>query len=157
MLDGAAEASGRLRRAAWLGWAQIVERSGDRERAIQITQQALDRSSLKSEADRARIELLSSDLRQDLQAHAKALAHLYRLSPDDTAVLSVLADTEILARDFVNGALHLRTLIQLNPANSNALNENSNMPNENSNAQRPWLRRSNACVACWISVGDKHL
>ena len=57
-----------------------------------------------------------------MPARAKALAHLYRLSPDDTAVLTVLADTEVLARDFVNAALHMRTLIQLNPANANAVN-----------------------------------
>ncbi len=108
--------------AAWLGWAQSTERSGDREHAIQITQQALDRESLKSESDRARIELLAAELHQDALARAKALAHLYRLSPDDPAVLTVLADAEVLARDFVNAALHMRALVQLNPSNANVLN-----------------------------------
>jgi tetratricopeptide (TPR) repeat protein len=99
--------------AAWLAWAETLQHAGDTARAVEVTSQALARSSLRSELDRARIALFSAELRHDVDAREKALTDLVRLSPSNPALLTALAETSMTARHFREAALHYRELAKL--------------------------------------------
>ncbi len=108
--------------AAWLAWAETLERSGNSSRAIEVASQALARSSLQSPLDRARIELLLATLRHDVDARMKTLEDLTRLAPSDAGLLETLAQGEMNARRFSAAAGHFRDLLKLDPSNVAALN-----------------------------------
>lgn len=108
--------------AAWLAWAEKLQQAGDSARAVEVASQALARSSLRSELDRARIALFSADARHDADAREKALTELARLAPSDAAVLTALAEAAMNARHFREAAADDRELVKLEPANRNALN-----------------------------------
>jgi tetratricopeptide (TPR) repeat protein len=99
--------------AAWRAWAEALQHAGDTARAVEVASQALARSSLRSELDRARIALFSAELRHDVDAREKALTELVRLSPSNTALLTALAETAMTARHFREAALHYRELATL--------------------------------------------
>jgi tetratricopeptide (TPR) repeat protein len=107
--------------AAWLAWAETLQHAGDNARAVEVASQALARSSLRPELDRARIALFSADARHDADASEKALAELARLSPGNTALLTALAETAMNARHFRDAAAHYRELEKLEP-NTNVTN-----------------------------------
>jgi Flp pilus assembly protein TadD len=108
--------------AAWLAWAEGLQRTGDSARAIEVASRALARSSLRSELDRARIELFSADEHHDTAAREQALSELARLAPSDTAVLTALAEASMNARHFRDAAAHYRDLQKLEPSNAAILN-----------------------------------
>jgi tetratricopeptide (TPR) repeat protein len=100
---------------AWLARAEQLQHAGDTGQAIEVASQALARSSLRSELDRARIALFSADARHDSDAREKALAELARLSPSNPAVLTALAEAAMNARHFRGAAAHYRELAKLEP------------------------------------------
>jgi tetratricopeptide (TPR) repeat protein len=108
--------------AAWLAWAEKLQQAGDSARAVEVASQALARSSLRSELDRAHIALFSADARHDVDAREKALTELARLTPSDAAVLTALAEAAMNARHFREAAAHYRELAKLEPANANIPN-----------------------------------
>jgi tetratricopeptide (TPR) repeat protein len=106
---------------AWLAWAETLQHAGDTARAVEVASQALSRSSLRSELDRARIALFSADARHDADAREKALTELARLSPSNPALLTALAETAMNGRHFRDAAGHYRELEKLEP-NTNITN-----------------------------------
>ena len=85
--------------AAWLAWVETQIQHGDAAQASAIADRALARPSLRSDVDRARIELLAANLHQDGDRRVKALAQLAKLTNDPAAMLA-LAETELNARHF---------------------------------------------------------
>jgi tetratricopeptide (TPR) repeat protein len=107
---------------AWLVWAEKLQHGGEREHAIDVAAKALARTSLRSELDRARLELFSAIAKHDEGARAKAMADLLRLTPSDSTLLAALAAIEMNSRHFQEAAGHYRELLQLEPANAGVMN-----------------------------------
>lgn len=99
--------------AAWLAWAEKLQKTGDAARAVEVAAQALARSSLRPDLDRARIALFSADAQHDSDAREKALTELARLQPSNAAVLTALAETAMNARHFREAAAHYRDLAKV--------------------------------------------
>jgi len=108
--------------AAWLNWAETLERSGDQAKAIEVASQALARPALRSTVDRARIDLVLATIRHDVDARVKALRNLVRIAPSDAGLLEALAQAEMNARRFTDAAAHFRELTKLDPANAGVIN-----------------------------------
>jgi tetratricopeptide (TPR) repeat protein len=106
---------------AWIAWAESLAARGQTSDAIAVAARGLDRSTLRSPIDRARLAVLSATLRKDLSAHVQALSDLQRLDPADTALLQRLAETEMLARNFPASAASYQVLLQVEPDNTAAL------------------------------------
>jgi len=107
--------------AAWLSWAETLSARGQVSEAIAVTARALDRSTLRSPIARARIAVISADLRKDVLARAQALATLHSLDPADTALTLRLADAETQARNFSAAAALYQTILKQEPGNTSAL------------------------------------
>lgn len=108
--------------AAWLAWAEKLQRTGDGARAVEVASRALARSSLRSELGRARVALFVAGARHDTGAREQALSELARLAPSDTAVLTALAEASMNARHFREAAAHYRDLQKLEQSNAAILN-----------------------------------
>ncbi len=108
--------------AAWLAWVQKLAAGGDTPKAIETARLALTRTTLRSPADRARIELAAATLRKDTAARRQALLALARLEPADEATILALAEAEFDARHFSEAAMRYRSLLRLDPANAAAMN-----------------------------------
>lgn len=108
--------------AAWLSWAESVAQRGQTAEAIRVTERALVRAGLRSEADRARIELLQAALRKDDLAREKALTALVKIEPSDTSLLAMAAETSMNLRDFPAAARYFKSILRVDPAASGVLN-----------------------------------
>jgi tetratricopeptide (TPR) repeat protein len=108
--------------AAWLARVQSLASAGDTQRAIEAASQALARSSLRSEVERARLELASATLRKDPVARTNALTALARLITTDVDTIRQLAGSEVNARHFATGAELYRSILRLSPDDAQAMN-----------------------------------
>ena len=108
--------------AAWLGWLETLASKGERSEAISVAGRALSRPSLRSDVDRARIELLSASWRQDLEGRRNALRTLARLLPADSTQTQALAEIELSARNFSAAAELFKGLLRADPSNAAAMN-----------------------------------
>lgn len=107
---------------AWLAWAESLAQKNQTADAIGVADRALARPGLRSDLTRARIEVLSASLRKDSAGREQAMLKLARLVPDDTALLTNLAETEMNARDFSHAAEHFRKILALNPDDAATMN-----------------------------------
>ena len=107
--------------AAWLAWAETAARKGDAAQATAIVDRALARTGLRSQMDRARLELLRATLAKDAAARARALANLERLDPADTALKQTLAETEMNARHYSPAAAQYKQVLEQDPDNTGAM------------------------------------
>ena len=107
---------------AWLAWAQSLASKGDTPGAIDATARALANSALRSQIDRARIEVLSANLHKDPDARRKALTDLAKLEEADTTLLETLAQIETNARRFSASAELYRRILRADPGNVAAMN-----------------------------------
>jgi tetratricopeptide (TPR) repeat protein len=108
--------------AAWLARVQSIASAGDTQRAVEVAAQALARSSLRSEVERARLELASATLRKDPAARTNALTALARLITTDVDTIRQLAGLEVNARHFATGAELYRSILRLSPDDAQAMN-----------------------------------
>ena len=108
--------------AAWLSWAESLTQRGQTAEAIEVAERALARAGLRSEADRARIELLQAALRKDDVAREKALGALVKIEPSDTSLLAMAAETSMNLRDFPAAAGYFKSILRVDPAASGVLN-----------------------------------
>ena len=108
--------------AAWLGWVDTLAQKGDTAQAIELANRALARSSLQSNVDRVRIELVSATLRRDSNARDKALSTLTGLLTTDVPVMQALAETELNARRFSVAAEVFNKIVKVDPENVGAMN-----------------------------------
>ncbi len=107
--------------AAWLSWAEALSSRGQATEAIAVAARALDRSTLRSPIDRARIAVLAATLGKDVAARERALATLHSLDPADTAVTERLADAATQARDFSAAAALYQAILKQEPGDAGAL------------------------------------
>jgi tetratricopeptide (TPR) repeat protein len=77
---------------------------------------------LRSEVERARLELASATLRKDSAARTSALTTLSRLVPADADTLRALAGAEIDARRFAAGAELYRSILRISHDDASAMN-----------------------------------
>jgi tetratricopeptide (TPR) repeat protein len=107
--------------AAWIAWAESLAARGQSSDAIAVAARGLDRSTLRSPIDRARLGVLSATLRKDPSAHAQALVDLQRLDPADTALILRLAEAELQARNFSASTASYQSVLAVEPDNTAAL------------------------------------
>jgi len=107
---------------AWLAWVQSLALAGDTQRAMEVAARALARPSLRSEVERARLELASATLRKDSVARTQALSALARLIVTDAETLRELAGSEINARRFAAAAELYRSILRIAPDDVQAMN-----------------------------------
>jgi tetratricopeptide (TPR) repeat protein len=108
--------------AAWLAWADSLAQRGEASQAVGVTERALSRTGLRSETDRARIDLLAASLRKDAAAREKALGTLVKLEPSDTSLLSMAAETEMNLRNFTAAAGYFKSTLRVDPSAAGAMN-----------------------------------
>lgn len=108
--------------AAWVGWAQTLAAAGNTSQAVEVVGRALQQPSLNTPIERARLALISADLRKDADARRTALTTLAGLAPEDTALIFALADIEMTARRFAAAAGLYRKVLAVDPPNAVALN-----------------------------------
>jgi tetratricopeptide (TPR) repeat protein len=77
---------------------------------------------LRSEVERARLELASATLRKDPVARTNALTALARLITTDVDTIRQLAESEVNARHFATGAELYRSILRLSPDDAQAMN-----------------------------------
>ncbi len=107
--------------AAWLSWAEALSARGQATEAIAVTARALERPTLRSPIDRARIAVVAADLRKDVMERAQALATLHSLDPADPSLTLRLAEAETQARNFSAAAGSYQTILKQEPGNASAL------------------------------------
>jgi len=106
--------------AAWLAWVETLIQHGDTAQATEVADRALARTSLRSEVDRARIELLAANLHNDEPRRVKALAQLAKLT-NDSAMTIALAETELNARNFPAAVSAFQNALAANPDNGSVM------------------------------------
>ena len=100
--------------AAWLAWIETLAQRGDTAQASSVAAQALARSDLRSDLDRARIELLAATLANDPPRRAAAFARIAKLT-DDPASRLALAEAELNARNFDAAVSAYQSALEANP------------------------------------------
>jgi len=108
--------------AAWLGWADTLAQKGETAEAIEVGKRALARSSLQSNIDRARIELILATLRRDTGARDKALSTLTGLLTTDVPLMLALAEAELNARRFSAAVEVFKNILKVDPENVGVMN-----------------------------------
>lgn len=107
--------------AAWLAWAQSFSAT-EPAKASDIITRALERSGLRSPADRFRLQLLAASLNHDPEAELKALQGLESQSSSDPNAVRSLAETAMNAREFKAAAKYYERLLALAPDDASAQN-----------------------------------
>ena len=108
--------------AAWLSWINSLATHGDSAAAVDVARRALAQPTLRSDMDRAKIEVASAALSGDLNAQTQALSKLVALTPNDAPLLASLAETQLKARNFAGAAETFKKILAIEPANSGVLN-----------------------------------
>lgn len=106
--------------AAWRAWSESLS-SRSQADALAVIARALDRPTLRSPIDRARLAVLAATLRKDPAARVEALTALHKLEPADSAVTLRLADAETHARNFSASAELYKSILHEEPGNTGAL------------------------------------
>ena len=107
---------------AWLAWIESLMQKGQAADAMGVADRALARPGLRSGLTRARIEVLSANLRKDPAAREQAMIKLAAMVPADTALLNNLAEIEMSAHHFSSAAGQYRKILALNPDDAGAMN-----------------------------------
>lgn len=107
---------------AWGLWIQKLAAEGNPAEASNTAQRALQQSALRSEVQRAQIQLLLAGWRQDQNGRRSALDILARATPNDVAVMSEMVALEMRARRFPEAAAQLRRVLSLRPGDAATLN-----------------------------------
>ncbi len=107
---------------AWGLWVQKLAAEGKAAEAVQNAERALQQTGLRSDVQRAQIQLLLAGWRQDQGGRRAALDVLARATPNDPVVLSEIAAIEISARRFSEAAAQFRRVLELKPGDSAILN-----------------------------------
>ncbi len=105
---------------AWLGWVELLLQRGDAAQATSIADRALARNGLRSDLDRARIDLIAANLHNDPPRRSAALAAIAKLS-NDPAVMRALAESETNARHFDAAIAAYQNFLAENPDDTGAL------------------------------------
>ncbi len=105
---------------AWLQWMETVIQRGDSAQALSIADRALAQKGLRSDVDRARIELLAANLRNDSAGRSAALAKLAK-ETNDPATMLALAESQLNARNFDAAIAAYRQALKENPDNAAAM------------------------------------
>jgi tetratricopeptide (TPR) repeat protein len=106
--------------AAWLAWVEASIQHGDAQQAASIADRALERPSLRSDLDRARIELLAANLHGDSDARARAFAQIAKLTKEPTAI-AAYAEAELKVHDFESAIAAFQELLVQTPDNAAAM------------------------------------
>jgi tetratricopeptide (TPR) repeat protein len=106
--------------AAWLAWTESLTQQHNAAQATEVADRALQQTGLRSDVDRARIELMSATLHQNRGAQVSALRNLAALD-HDKATKGALAEAELNARDFAGAAAVFESLLAEDPTNWQAL------------------------------------
>jgi tetratricopeptide (TPR) repeat protein len=77
---------------------------------------------LRSDTDRARIEVAAAALSGDVEGRVNALKKLVALTPGDLGLLGTLAETQMNARDFSGAAQTFEKILETDPDNASAMN-----------------------------------
>jgi tetratricopeptide (TPR) repeat protein len=107
---------------AWLTWIETAAATGNSQQALDVASRALQRITLRSPSDRARIQFAAATLRRDETGRFAALEEIARLSPRDAAAIRMLAQASYTARRFAEAERSFRDLISLNPGDAGTLN-----------------------------------
>ncbi len=107
---------------AYLGWAQLLLSTGDREGAQRVLTDAANRPKLQPEGDRARVDLILAELRGDVDARREALARVVAASPADLQAARTLGEMEQNARRFPEAIALFRKVLEAEPADGQARN-----------------------------------
>ena len=108
--------------AAWLSWIETLAARGATADATAVSQRALAQRGLKSDVQRARIEVAAATFSGDLAAREQALSHLAALDRNDPVVWNTLAETESAQRDFNHAASTYQIILAGDPKNAAAMN-----------------------------------
>ncbi len=107
---------------AWLALSGQLAGAGNSAEALATTSRALARTSLRSPADRAQIQVLAATLDRNPAARLAALRGLEPLLPADPSVHRSLAEAEMQARHFPQAAAAYRAAAQADPRDAGFLN-----------------------------------
>jgi Flp pilus assembly protein TadD len=107
---------------AWLARVEQLAAEGQTSTAEEAAGIALARPALRSDVDRARIELVLATLRKDEDARTKALKTLAHLVTADSDLTEALAQIELNARNFSAAAEQYKSILKTDPSNAAAMN-----------------------------------
>jgi Flp pilus assembly protein TadD len=107
---------------AWLAWAESAAAQGNARGALEIASRALMQPGLRSQVNRAQIELLAAGIRGDNQGRIAALQKVTDLVPGDLDALRTLAGAQFQARLFAPAAKTYGQLAQADPADPSTFN-----------------------------------
>lgn len=108
-----------------LAWRDLIQsqiQNQQPQAAVQAAATALQRSTLRSEFDRAQLAFLVANLKGDQEALTKTSADLARLQPNDTKLVRALADRESNARKFDDAIRLYKQVIDTDPDDALTLN-----------------------------------
>ena len=106
--------------AAWLAWTEMLIQQRDPAKAAEVADRALARGSLRSELDRARLDLIAATLHQDEGRRVKALGVIAKLT-EDPAAMAALGDAEVNARHFKEAEAAFQDALAANPQDSRVM------------------------------------
>lgn len=101
---------------AWVSWVQLEISRGNRAEAERVLSQAVSKSGMLAERDRARLALSAATLSGDHAATSRAMERLLEMSPADPTLFRGVASAEMNARQFTEAARNYRKAIKLEPA-----------------------------------------
>ena len=100
----------------WLSWAEQLAQS-NKQQALEVVSRALAlKPPLKSEVDRAQLELVAATIKDDVQGRGAALDKIVHLIPQDSRLWNNLAESSMLARNFPKAVEAYRETLRLSPS-----------------------------------------
>lgn len=107
----------------YVTWAEILAGKNDRAGALRVVTQALARTSLHGDVDRARLELMKADFEGNVAARADAFDKVARLAPNDVNAIRGAADGNFNGRRYAAAIAQYRAAVKLEPENYSLLNQ----------------------------------
>jgi len=107
---------------AYLSFAETQVLSGNRPAGLATLERARTRENLFTDYDRARVDLLWSELAGNLDERRRALVALSRLSTTDSRAVAQLGELDYNLRHLDMAVDELRSALALDPDNPNLLN-----------------------------------
>jgi Flp pilus assembly protein TadD len=107
---------------AYLSFAETEVLSGNRPAGLATLERARTRENLFTDYDRARVDLLWSELTGNVDERRRALVALSRLSTTDSRAVAQLGELDYNSRRLDMAVDELRSALALDPENPNLLN-----------------------------------
>jgi tetratricopeptide (TPR) repeat protein len=107
---------------AWVSWISQAAESAKPEEAAALAARALARASLRTDLNKAQIQLTSALLRKDEAARGAALRELSRLAPNDVSTLVELGLSEQQHRRYGVAIQLYQRALAIDPGSATALN-----------------------------------